>query len=116
MPSLIGSRLSWLRSLLPPTVAWVVFAFLLSSVVLLSQPFPQTTISSKVGWQSWDVIELSSQRPIAANKTTEGGGGTVGDGAEEDDEDDDGWVGDVALPLDSWDPLLPHSTGREKNV
>jgi hypothetical protein len=99
-------KLVYLRSFLPPASTSLLLAFLLSSYFILVHPAPSVPhISSRLGWQSWEVVEVATKKvqvPIANSST---------DGAEGDDGLAEG--GEVVLPLDSWDPLMPHSTGRE---
>lgn len=60
-----------------------------------------------MSWQVDEGIQVFS--PSAPEKVN----GTAEDGGEDEDEED-GWAEvDGALPLQGWDPLLPHKTGRK---
>jgi hypothetical protein len=90
-----------LRSCAVPITLSLLFGFLLASLLLLSEP---SKPARKLGWQSWDLIlAVEGGNGTAGNETT------VNDGGEVDDQVA-GWK-DASLPLDVWDPLLPHRTG-----
>lgn len=98
-------RLLYLRSLVPPTIIYLVFLSTLAAYLLLVHaPLPGK--SGRMSWQVDEGIQIFSlSAPEQVNET-------IGDGGEEEDED--GWAEvDGALPLEGWDPLLPHKTGRK---
>lgn len=105
------------RAILAPLSAIVGFSCLLTFLFILYQPTPGPGIKQRMGWQSWDVVDLSL--PLADSDTSI----ELGTGDDHDDssadEGVDWWnvtapynpVDSASLPLDVWAPLLPHDTG-----
>ena len=110
----------FLRSIFAPTAAIFGFSCLLTFIFVLYQPHPGPGALQRLGWQSWDVVTdgLVGQSPASALETTapdnDGTDGTVPAGV-------DWWnvstgaetIDTASLPLDVWDPLMQHDTGRE---
>lgn len=88
----------WLKVGLTPFVVVVAFSILLLSLGLLSTQTTSPARSRNIGWQSWDIVKYhlsseSAQQPSSV-------------------QDDDEWAtASSALPLEKWDPLVPHTTG-----
>jgi hypothetical protein len=66
-------RFAYLRSFLPVIALLLIFAFGLSSYSLLSH-FRGPAAKQKIGWQSWDVVDLgqstgSSDIEVGGNET-----------------------------------------------
>lgn len=109
-PALKPPRLLYLRSLLSPLLIGSILVFTLGSYFLLSNPAPAAQTTSKIGWQSWDTVEEARVK-----SPTPGGGATAGSEPGKGNgttsaSGDDAYI-DGSLPLDVWDPLLPHRTG-----
>ena len=110
----------FLRSIFVPTASIIAFSCLLTFIFVLYQPTPGPGSIQKLGWQSWDIVTdgLVGQSPASALETTtpdnDGTVGTVPVGV-------DWWnvstgaetIDTASLPLDVWDPLMQHDTGRE---
>ncbi len=108
----------FLRSIFVPTASIITFSCLLTFIFVLYQPTPGPGSVQKLGWQSWEVVEEWSGKPSEALGIPSTGGsgeaGSVPDGV-------DWWnvsaasetVDAASLPLDIWDPLMQHDTGRE---
>lgn len=82
-----AKRSGWCRSGLPYAIVFILFAGLLGSLGLLAH-FRSPARRQQLGWQSWDLVQDNTD-----------GKGDVNEA--------------LSLPLDTWDPLLPHTTGRE---
>lgn len=87
-------------SLLPIAL---IFAFCFSLYQTSTSLIPPGR-KQKVGWQSWDVVQYaseasSSQVPLASNDKTNGTTTTGGSSFA------------PSYDLDTWDPLIPHTTG-----
>lgn len=83
-------RFAYLRSALPLLFLFILFAFLLSSVALLSH-FKSPASKQHLGWQSWDIVDVSFLK-AAANP--------AGDNETESDHWFDDWL--PSIPLDNW--------------
>ncbi|OCF33844.1 hypothetical protein I316_04556 [Kwoniella heveanensis BCC8398] len=94
-------RMSYLRSCLPILALILVIAFGLSSYSLLSH-FRSPAVKQQIGWQAWDVVEMSSSKSQGGVLSAEGDetqGVTNGTGFV------------PSIPLEKWDPLALHTTG-----
>ncbi|TFK52074.1 Metallo-dependent phosphatase [Heliocybe sulcata] len=105
----------FLRSICVPMTAIIGFSVLLTVIFILYQPTPGPGELQRLGWQSWDLVsadiptgsqdDTTSVPPAAPGDTNEGvdwWNVTVPEGAK---------VDSASLPLDVWNPLLPHDTG-----
>ncbi|KZT07407.1 Metallo-dependent phosphatase [Laetiporus sulphureus 93-53] len=105
-----------LRSIFSPAVVFIALCCLLTFVFVLYQPNAGPGASQRVGWQSWEVISGISGDNADA---TTGGDSTPIAGTPSLAEGVDWWnvtqgsqkVDSASLPLDVWDPMLPHDTG-----
>mgnify|MGYP004727687907 CR=1 FL=1 len=98
-------RLLYLRSLLPSTITYLLFLSTLGVYLLLTHgTFPGPT--SRMAWQANEGIQIYTPPPVVSANETQGGELETDLGLEDDGDGLDG-----ALPLDVWDPLLPHKTG-----
>ncbi|KAK4685487.1 hypothetical protein P7C73_g4662, partial [Tremellales sp. Uapishka_1] len=89
-------RFAYLRSALPLLFLILIFSIFLSSYSLLNH-FSSPARIQKIGWQSWDVVEVSTSSVSGETDIDIGGNGT------------DNFV--PSIPLDNWDPLAIHTTG-----
>jgi hypothetical protein len=111
----------FIRSIFAPTVAIFSFSCLLTFIFVLYQPTPGPGAIQRLGWQSWDVISDTTRRPAAAGSLGEDledvnipGGGLSDEGVDwwnVTSPDDAPTYDPASLPLDVWDPLMPHDTG-----
>jgi len=93
------------------------FCVLLTTLDLLGTPINPAR-NQHLGWQSWDVVRYPKvvkpgQQVVSPGSLT---GSKPGDDANDtsdlfDSDDDDSTSFAPSLPLDNWDPLLPHATG-----
>jgi hypothetical protein len=83
-------RFAYLRSFLPLLFLFLIFSFLLSSVALLSH-FKSPAAKQQLGWQSWDIVDVSSLRSQASQNSENG---------TEADHWYDEWL--PSIPLDNW--------------
>lgn len=107
------------RTTCAPFTAVLGFSVLLTVIFILYQPTRGPGDLQKLGWQSWASI---SPRPATDdnvnidNTTTPGddtGPGGVPQGTDWwDVEVPEPEIESSSLPLDVWDPLMPHDTGR----
>ncbi|WVQ98259.1 hypothetical protein IAU59_005382 [Kwoniella sp. CBS 9459] len=95
-------RMSYLRSCLPILALILVIAFGLSSYSLLSH-FRSPAVKQQIGWQAWDVVEMSSV------EGQDGGGNGALSTGDKSNGNGTGFV--PSIPLDNWDPLALHTTG-----
>ena len=116
----------FLRSIFVPTASILAFSCLLTFFFVLYQHTPGPGSIQRIGWQSWDVVydftgQLSStskpSEDVESPSTSTGstsGSGSVPEGV-------DWWnvtsstetLDTASLPLDVWDPLMQHDTGRK---
>ncbi|EJU03587.1 Metallo-dependent phosphatase [Dacryopinax primogenitus] len=103
-----------LRRLIVPFSVLVCFSFLLTFLFYLHRPRGLQPIQNiRFGWQAWDAVSYAPQPDRPASN---GSGDTVkppptqGKHWWEIPEVSDGTIPQT-LPLDIWDPLLPHKTG-----
>jgi hypothetical protein len=99
-----------------PITAIIGFSCLLTVIFILYQPTTGPGEIQRMGWQSWDVIF-----PVSTDAST--GDNHIEGGSQAGDVDTqmDWWnvtvaddkVDTASFPLDAWNPLLPHDTGRE---
>ncbi|KAH9931932.1 Metallo-dependent phosphatase [Fomitopsis serialis] len=105
----------FLRSIFSPLAAFVGFSCLLTFLFILYQPNAGPGAKQRVGWQSWEFVNEVTVSSAGASGNT---GTTIGTPSQADGVD---WwnvttsekptVDSASLPLDVWDPLLPHDTG-----
>ena len=109
-----------LRSMCAPITTGIGFSFLLTWIFILYQPSSGPGLIQRVGWQSWDSISLppegSTATGGASTPNKPSGGNTdveVPSGVDwwnvTDSQDTN--FDSTSLPLDVWNPLLPHDTG-----
>ncbi|KAL0953331.1 hypothetical protein HGRIS_004576 [Hohenbuehelia grisea] len=111
-----------------PMSAIIGFSLLLTYLFVLYQPTRGPGIIQRVGWQSWDVIgaadSSNTATTTAASSPTASAAPArppqVGLGNGGNQESVDWWnvtsdsekpIDFASLPLDVWNPLLPHDTG-----
>ncbi|PCH44068.1 Metallo-dependent phosphatase [Wolfiporia cocos MD-104 SS10] len=113
--------LRFLRSILSPAAVFVGFCCTLTFVFVLYQPNAGPGAKQRVGWQSWDVIsETGASASLDDTSKNSGGVNTPVVGTPSQSDAADWWnvteqksqtLDYASLPLDIWDPLLPHDTG-----
>ncbi|THG93934.1 hypothetical protein EW026_g7427 [Hermanssonia centrifuga] len=115
----------FLRSIFAPATAIISFSCILTFIFVLYQPHAGPGALQRLGWQSWDSISdigpgVGSTGSQAPQDETEVGDIEVpssGDFPEGVDwwnvaaPDNGVSVDPTSLPLDIWDPLMPHDTG-----
>jgi hypothetical protein len=111
------------RTTCAPFTAVLAFSTLLTVVFVLYQPTRGPGDLQKLGWQSWATV---SSKPITNGGVTTGGTTAQGNdtGSTNIPEGTDWWnveapepeIESSSLPLDVWDPLMPHDTGRTCSV
>ncbi|CAL1715541.1 unnamed protein product [Somion occarium] len=114
----------FLKSIFAPATAIFCFSCLLTFIFILYQPTPGPGRIQRLGWQSWDVILDSAangnQVDVENPQNDEETSGAISDPNTPDKAHGVDWwnVTDpatqfdpVSLPLDVWDPLMPHDTG-----
>ena len=106
----------FLRSIFSPLAAFVAFSCLLTFLFVLYQPNAGPGAKQRVGWQSWEIV---NEVPVSGASA----GGTAGSsiaGTPSQADGVDWWnvttperptLDSSSLPLDAWDPMLPHDTG-----
>ncbi|KAH9942026.1 Metallo-dependent phosphatase [Amylocystis lapponica] len=108
----------FIRSIFAPAAAIIGFSCLLTFIFVLYQPTPGPGNLQRLGWQSWDIISDTVASGDSSDVSTGGDLSTPVGG--EQNEPVDWWnvsasqpqtVDSASLPLDVWDPLLPHDTG-----
>ncbi|KAJ7606104.1 Metallo-dependent phosphatase-like protein [Mycena polygramma] len=115
-PPILARFGRWLRNVSVPLSTFISFCFMLVFFFILYQPTPGPGIIQRLGWQSWDVIDLPQQD---LGVTT---GNTTGDSpaapVDQLPSGVDWWnvtteetIDQASLPLDVWAPLMPHDTG-----
>lgn len=106
------------RTTCAPFTAVLAFSTLLTVVFVLYQPTRGPGDLQKLGWQSWATV---SSKPPTNGGITTGDPKTQGNGtgSTKVPEGTDWWdveapepeIESSSLPLDVWDPLMPHDTG-----
>lgn len=109
----------FIRSIFVPTASIIAFSCILSFVFILYQPTPGPGSIQRLGWQSWEVVneyvgQSSTAQGVSEDLEYPTAGSNIPDGV-------DWWnvttgsdtVDTASLPLDIWDPLMQHDTGRE---
>ena len=105
------------RTTCAPFTAVLGFSVLLTIVFVLYQPTRGPGDLQKLGWQSWATVSSKSAtngKVATDNTTTQDGDKTnsVPPGTDWwDVESPEPEVESSSLPLDVWDPLMPHDTG-----
>ena len=100
-----------------PFTAVVAFSILLTVVFVLYQPTRGPGDLQKLGWQSWATVSSNpaTNGKVNTGNTTQGGDTGSGDVPEGTDwwdvEIPEPEIESSSLPLDVWDPLMPHDTG-----
>ena len=100
------------RTTCAPFTAVLAFSFLLTVVFILYQPTRGPGNLQKLGWQSWASV---SPKPVTDDKVTldNTDSSSVPQGTDWwDVEAPEPEIESSSLPLDVWDPLMPHDTGR----
>ncbi|EIM92818.1 Metallo-dependent phosphatase [Stereum hirsutum FP-91666 SS1] len=92
----------FLRSIFVPTTTILAFSCLLLFFFILYQPTDGPGDQLRLGWQSWDYISSSSEASYVVPDGTDWWNVTAPEGEA---------VDSASLPLDIWNPLLPHDTG-----
>ncbi|TCD62378.1 hypothetical protein EIP91_006960 [Steccherinum ochraceum] len=115
----------FLRAIFVPTAAIIGFSCILTFIFVLYQPSHGPGAKQRLGWQAWDII---SDRPVdsvdlgATTNTPPPSGDVAEPGLGHVDSGVDWWnvsapanpndqFDAASLPLDVWDPLMPHDTG-----
>lgn len=115
----------FLRSIFVPTATILGFSCLLLFFFILYQPTDGPGDQLRLGWQSWDYISSSSDAAYIGAGSANAEEEQITSPGQEDTsvpEGTDWWnvtqpegqtVDSASLPLDIWNPLLPHDTGCE---
>ncbi|KAF9563975.1 Metallo-dependent phosphatase [Agrocybe pediades] len=101
------------RSICAPVTTVIGFSLMLLYVFILYQPTRGPGIRQRLGWQSWDVVNINAApqvKPPPELPSTDD---------SENDSAVDWWnitqpeasIDYSSLPLDTWSPLLPRNTG-----
>jgi hypothetical protein len=106
------------RTTCAPFTAVLAFSILLTVVFVLYQPTRGPGDLQKLGWQSWATVSSkpATDGQVTIDNTTTHDGNT---GSDNVPEGTDWWdveapapeIDSSSLPLDVWDPLMPHDTG-----
>lgn len=106
------------RTTCAPFTAVLGFSVLLTIVFILYQPTRGPDDLQKLGWQSWATVspKPATNGDVATNNTTtqgdQTGSGNIPPGTDWwDVETPEPEIESSSLPLDVWDPLMPHDTG-----
>jgi hypothetical protein len=103
------------RTTCAPFTAVLCFSFLLTVVFVLYQPTRGPGDLQKLGWQSWASISpkpATDDNINTSNTTAQNDGSGVPQGTDWwDVETPEPEIESSSLPLDVWDPLMPHDTG-----
>lgn len=115
----------FLSSIFAPAAAIFGFSCILTFIFVLEQSHPGPGALQRIGWQSWDSISESRTGVPSAypgqpsDQTT--GSETNDIDLSDQPEGTDWWnvttpddsmpFDPASLPLDVWDPLMPHDTG-----
>lgn len=95
------------RSVCLPVSTIVAFSFLLSWVFVLYHHSPGPGSIQRMGWQSWESVdETSKSTDLSIPDNSTDSGVDWWNVTSADDSFDY-----TSLPLDVWNPLLPHITG-----
>lgn len=95
-----------------PFTAVLGFSILLTVVFILYHPTRGPGDLQKLGWQSWASISPKPATDGDANPTMQNGNNGVPPGTDWwDVETPEPEIESSSLPLDIWDPLMPHDTG-----
>ncbi|KAJ7890587.1 Metallo-dependent phosphatase-like protein [Mycena olivaceomarginata] len=95
----------WLRNVSVPGITFISFCSMLMFIFILYQPTPGPGIIQRLGWQSWDTIDIQ-EGPSTPTNTS--GGVTTGSPQPPPGNSRRRLA---SLPLDVWAPLMPHDTG-----
>ena len=110
----------FLRSIFVPATSIFVFSLLLTFIFVLYQPTAGPGEIQRLGWQSWDIISdklTTVNVPANASISIPPPSSTppLGDVPAGVDWWDvaapETKIDYASLPLDVWDPLMPHDTG-----
>ncbi|KAI0342973.1 Metallo-dependent phosphatase [Trametopsis cervina] len=108
----------FISAIFAPATTIFCFSCLLTFIYVLNQPHPGPGAIQRLGWQSWEKISDGAAGTLSAP-----GSGASEDlevpGSSGDDKGVDWWnttapedsYDFASLPLDVWDPLMPHDTG-----
>jgi len=111
------------RTTCAPFTAVLAFSVLLTIIFVLYQPTRGPGDLQKLGWQSWATVSSkpATDGNVAIDNTTTQGDETGSDNVPPgtdwwDVETPEPEIESSSLPLDVWDPLMPHDTGCKRNV
>lgn len=115
----------FLSSIFAPAAAIFGFSCILTFIFVLEQSHPGPGALQRIGWQSWDSIS-DTRTGISSSYPGQSSGQTTGSETSDIELSDqpegtDWWnvtapdstvpFDPASLPLDVWDPLMPHDTG-----
>ena len=115
----------FIRSIFVPTSLVIGFSCLLTFIFILYQPTPGPGAKQRLGWQSWDIVSddmgpvggidlesstNSSSVPGQINEPNNGNSGVDWWNVSAPQDPNEQFDA-ASLPLDVWDPLMPHDTG-----
>ncbi|KAI0072805.1 Metallo-dependent phosphatase [Panus rudis PR-1116 ss-1] len=118
----------FIRSIFVPATAIFCFSCLLTFIFILYQPTPGPGSIQRLGWQSWDIVidtPGSDHVDVEEKPAGQDTSGAISSpeqpvGSQDPSHEVDWWnvsettapqFDPVSLPLDVWDPLMPHDTG-----
>ena len=116
----------FIKSIFAPATTIFCFSVLLTFIFILYQPTPGPGALQRLGWQSWDIIvegTTTTADHVNVESPQPGGdaSGVISNPETPSPSHDVDWwnvtsptgtqYDPVSLPLDVWDPLMPHDTG-----
>ncbi len=103
------------RSVCAPITAVIGFSLMLTYIFILYQPSRGPGIKQRMGWQSYEVVNLkASANPTSSTEGDLSTGQPSGDSSGVDwwnVTTEEETVDYSSFPLDVWSPTLPHNTG-----
>ena len=108
-----GRIFRFLRSILVPVGVVTGFGLLLTWILILYQPIEGPGELQRMGWQAWDTVKDGTASPNTDASTE--GSGSVPQGVDWWNVTSEAKPDVQSLPLDKWNPLLPHVTGCASN-
>lgn len=106
-----GRLFLFVRSIFVPAAVVTAFGLLLTWVFILYQPIKGPGEQQRMGWQAWDIVNGPSEVPSTGANTEESG--NLPEGVDWWNVTSESKPDVQSLPLDKWNPLLPHVTGCE---